>query len=77
MAGKFNFENTKKDMAEDKAGARKMGGGKTKPWENSPADKKVDKAGAKGKGISLKKWEGSPADEKVDRKMAAKGRFGK
>ena len=43
-----------------------------KKWENSAADKKLDKAGAKKAGVSLKKWEGSKADEKLDRKMSKK-----
>ena len=43
-----------------------------KKWENSAADKKADKAGAKKAGVSLKKWEGSKADEKVDKKMSKK-----
>jgi hypothetical protein len=47
----------------------------TKRWEGSAADKRMDKAGAKKAGVSMKAWEGSKADEKMDRKaMAAKGK---
>ena len=48
-----------------------------KKFEGSPADKKVDKAGAKKAGVSLKKWEGSKADVKADKtamkKMGKRG----
>lgn len=36
-------------------------------WEDSPADKKVDKAGAKKAGVSMKKFDGSKADMKADK----------
>ena len=41
-------------------------------WEGSKADKKIDKAGAKKAGVSMKKWEGSKADEAADRKAMKK-----
>jgi hypothetical protein len=41
-------------------------------WEGSKEDKKLDKAAAKKRGVSLKKWEGSKADEKADRKAMKK-----
>jgi len=42
--GKVKFEGTKKDMAQDKAGARKMGVSQ-KAYENTARDKAQDKAG--------------------------------
>ncbi len=44
-------------------------------YENSLADKKADKAGAKKAGMSVKKFENSPMDRKADK--AAMSRFGK
>jgi len=41
-------------------------------YENSKADKRADKAGAKKAGVSLKKWEGSAADKKADAKAMKK-----
>ena len=43
-----------------------------KGYENSAADKKADKAGAKKAGVSLKKWEGSKADDRADKKAMRK-----
>lgn len=37
-----------------------------KQFEGSPADKKLDKKGAKAAGKSLKDFEGSPEDEAMD-----------
>lgn len=36
-------------------------------WEGSKADKKLDKAEAKKRGMSVKKFEGSKADERMDK----------
>lgn len=36
-------------------------------WENSKADKKLDKKEAKKRGLPMDKWEGSKADEKMDK----------
>ena len=36
--------------------------------ENSPADRRQDRAGAKKAGMSMKRYEGSPADRKADAK---------
>ena len=41
-------------------------------WENSKADKAIDKKEAKKRGIPVSKWEGSKADERVDAKAMAK-----
>lgn len=41
-----------------------------KKYEDSPADKKMDKAGAKKAGMSAKAWEKSAADKKADKKGA-------
>jgi hypothetical protein len=49
--------------------AKKMTPGQ---WEKSPADKKMDKAGAKKAGVSMKKFEGSKADNKADKAGLAK-----
>lgn len=35
-------------------------------FERSAMDKRMDKAGAKKAGVSMKKWEGSAADKKAD-----------
>lgn len=47
-------------------------------YEDSPADKKADAAGAKKAGMSAKAWENSAADKKADaagqRKMDDKKR---
>ena len=41
---------------------------KTKRYEDSPLDKRRDKAAAKKAGMTVKKWEGSAADRKIDAK---------
>lgn len=41
-------------------------------FEKSAKDKKMDKAGAKKAGTTLKAWEGSKADRKADRKADKK-----
>ena len=41
-------------------------------WEDSKADRAVDRKGAKKAGVPMKKWEGSTADRKLDRKAEAK-----
>lgn len=43
------WENSAKDKALDKKGAKKAGVS-MKKWEGSKADEKMDKAGSKGKG---------------------------
>ena len=43
-----------------------------KAFEKSKTDKKMDKAGAKKAGVSVKKWEGSKADRKADKSALAK-----
>lgn len=48
-----------------------------KAFEKTAMDKKMDKAGAKKSGMSMKKWEGSPADDKADKKAIAKMNKGK
>ena len=45
---------------------------KMKGYEDSAADKKADRAGAKKAGESVKKWENSPADKKADAAAEAK-----
>ena len=41
-------------------------------YEDSPTDKRMDRAGAKKAGVTLAEWEGSPADERMDRMGQAK-----
>ncbi len=47
-------------------------------YEDSPADKRADKANAKKAGMSVRAWEKSPQDRKADAKgqrmMDAKGK---
>lgn len=48
-----------------------------KAFEKSAMDKKMDKAGAKKAGVSMKKWEGSKADNAADKKAMSKLNSGK
>ena len=47
---------------------------KARKGENSPADRRQDRAGAKKAGMTAKRYEGSPADRRADAKREGKKR---